>query len=338
VWSLLYSGSKGVNLYSIAYPNQPGFGNVYLGDPCTGNGDCTSQPNSTFSSSVGYRGNQGFSIYNGLTNRFVLRNFLNTGIDLTANYTWSHAIDNLSSTFFEAGGEGIVSQYDNQNLTINNGDFVYGLLDPYRPRLDKGDAEFDIRHRVVLAGNWVVPSGRFSSGVSKALLGGWSVNPIFNAHSGQPFSVFDSSTNIPLSLNTPRASFNGPVPTTGNGLIATPTPDAFQYITFNPSSIASPNFAFTPGWTWPASMSGRDRFRGPGWWDFDLGISKNARITERVTLQLRAESFNLFNHANLYAEGTTADVGTQNYVTACYGCTGSTYDRRHLQLGAKIIF
>jgi hypothetical protein len=85
-------------------------------------------------------------------------------------------------------------------------------------------------------------------------------------------------------------------------------------------------------------MSGRDAFRGPGWWDFDLGLSKNTRVTERFSLQIRAEFFNLFNHANLYVNGTTADVGASNSVEACYGCTGSTYDRRHIQLGAKLIF
>ncbi len=94
----------------------------------------------------------------------------------------------------------------------------------------------------------------------------------------------------------------------------------------------------TPGHPWPANMSGRDAFRAPGWWDFDLGVYKDTKITERVTLQLRGEVFNLFNHANLYVVGNSADVGQGNSVTACYGCTGSTYDRRNLQLAAKIIF
>jgi len=339
VYALEYSGSKGVNLYAISYPNQPGFGNMILGDPCTGNGDCTSIPNSAYTN-IGYRGNEGFSLYNSLTNKVTLRNFMNKGVDLTLAYTWSHAIDNLSSTFFEAGGEGIVSQFDNQNITINNGYFDTGLLDPYHPKLDKGDAEFDVRHRVILAGNWLIPA-KGTSGVVKAVLGGWSLNPIFNAHTGQPFSVFDSSANAPLTVSTVRASFNGPVPNTGNGLVYVGTQgnaDNYNYLTFNPNSIAEPNFAFTPGWQWPSNMSGRDAFRGPGWWDFDLGLSKNTRVTERFSLQIRAEFFNLFNHANLYVNGTTADVGASNSVEACYGCTGSTYDRRHIQLGAKLIF
>ncbi len=339
VYSLEYSGSKGVNLYSIAYPNQNGFGNFILGDSCTGlqpdgSTTCTSVPNPNYGVSVGYRGNEGFSIYHSLNNRVVITNLANTGMDLTVNYTWSHAIDNLSSTFFEAAGTS--GQFGNANITINNGDYVYGLLDPYHPNLDRGDAEFDIRHRIVMAGNWKVPTGSHS-GWKRTLLGGWSLNPLFSAHSGQPFSVFDSSAQM-LPLNTPRATFIGNVPSTGNGLVATSTPDTYNYLTFNAASIATEPMSFLPGSKWPSNMSGRDAFRGPGWWNFDLGLYKDTKITERVTLQLRAESFNIFNHANLYVNGPTADVGTSNAVSACYGCTGSTYDRRHMQLAAKVIF
>lgn len=338
VWSIEYSGSKGVNLYSIAYPNQQGFGNYALGIPCTGiqpdgSTDCVAQPNSAYSLAVGYRGNQGFSIYHGLNNRIRVTNFLHSGVDLIANYTWSHAIDNLSSTFFEAAG--IASQYGNANITINNGNFYYGLMDPYHPNLDRGDAEFDIRHRVSLAGAWRIPVGS-RKGLFKTLLGGWSFNPMFVARTGQPFSVFDSSVQE-LPLNTPRASFTGPVPSNGNGLVAT-GPNIFNYLTFTSAQIARTPMSFAPGSSWPSNMSGRDAFRAPGWWNLDAGLYKDTKITERVTLQLRAETFNIFNHANLYVVGSSADLGSGNAVTACYGCTGSTYDRRHLQLAAKILF
>jgi len=344
VYSLEYSGSKGVNLYSIAYPNQAGFGNFALGDPCTGlqpNGTttCTSQPNATYGNTVGYRGNQGFSIYHALNNRVVMNNVLNSGIDLTVNYTWSHAIDNLSSTFFEAGGQGIASQYGQQNITINNGNFVFGLLDPFHPNLDRGNAEFDVRHRVVLAGHWKVPT-RKGAGWRNLALGGWSLNPLFIARTGQPFSFFDSAAQE-LPLNTPRATFIGNVPNTNTGnLIPTSVPNTFQYITVNPAQIAHEPMALTPGQPWPTNMSGRDAFRAPGWWNLDFGLYKDTKVNERISVQLRAEVFNIFNHANLYVDGITADVGTNNgtnnAVNACYGCTGSTYDRRHLQLGAKI--
>lgn len=337
-WSLEYSGSKGVDLYSIAYPNQAGFGNFALGDPCTGiqpdgSNDCTSRANHGYGNSIGYRGNQGFSIYHGLSNRIRLSNFMRLGLDLTANYTWSHAIDNLSSTFFESGVQG---QYGNSNITINNGNFVRGLMDPYHPGLDRGDAEFDVRHRLTVAGSWKVPFGA-KQGLAGMLLGGWSLNPLFIARTGQPFSIFDSSVQE-LPYNTPRATLNGSAPNSGNGLIATSVPDTFQYITFASNQVTHVLMPLTPGSTWPSSMSGRDAFRAPGWWNLDFGLYKDTKITERLRLQLRGEVFNLFNHANLYAVGNTADLGGGSAVNACYGCTGSTYDRRHLQLGAKLIF
>ncbi len=337
LWSAEYSGSKGVDLYSISYPNLAGYGNLLLGYPCTGAGDCTDPPNSRYSSGIGYRGNQGFSLYNGINNRLVIRNIGNAGIDMTANYTWSHAIDNLSTTFFEAAGT--VGVNGANNITSNNGDFNYGLLDPYAPNLDKGSAEFDIRHRVVVAGSWKIPFGH-GSGWFNALIGGWSLNPVFTARSGMPFSVFDSTYKLG-SRTTARASFVQGVPSSGGPLVGSGTPDSYNYLTFSPSQILEPINAacdcnnVAP---FPASMSGRDAFRAPGFWNFDLGVNKDIRISERVSLQLRAETFNIFNHANLYVVGSNADLASSNSVSACYGCSASTYDHRNLQLGAKIIF
>ncbi|MBS1875947.1 MAG: TonB-dependent receptor [Acidobacteria bacterium] len=338
-WSAEYSGSKGVNLYSIAYPNQVGFGNLAGGTPCTGwtadlsDNDCVAQVNPGWGNSIGYRGNQGFSIYHGLNNRLRVSNLFNSHADVSLNYTWSHAIDNLSSTFFETG---VQSQYGNSNITINNGNFVRGLMDPFHPGLDRGDAEFDIRQRVTIAGSWRIPFAAKQT-AARMLLQGWSLNPMFVARTGQPFSIFDSTYQW-LPYNTPRASFNGSAPATSNGLIATGTPNTYQYITFTNAQVAHVPMSFVPGSGWPSNMSGRDAFRAPGWWNLDLGVYKDTRITERINLQIRAEAFNLFNHANLYAVGNGADLANGNFVTACYGCTGSTFDRRHVQLGAKIVF
>ena len=337
VWAIEYSGSKGVNLYAISYPNQSGFGNFILGDPCSSDGsNCTSKPNPNWGFNVGYRGNMGFSLYNGLNNRITVRNFKNSGLDLSLNYTWSHAIDNLSSTFFEASG--VTGQYGNANITINNGNFNLGLLDPYHPKIDKGDAEFDIRHRVSIAGNWKIPY-KGTNGISRVLLSGWSLNPLFTARTGQPYSIFDSFLPLNLDASTERAAFIGNVPNTSNGLVATSTPDTYNYLTFANKQIDHVSFnTLAPGAKWPSNMSGRDTFRAPGWWNMDFGLYKDTKITERFSLQLRGETFNLFNHANLYVVGANADLGSGNSVPACYGCTGSSYDRRHLQLGAKVIF
>ncbi len=135
------------------------------------------------------------------------------------------------------------------------------------------------------------------------LLGGWSLNPLFIARTGQPFSIFDSSVQE-LPDNTPRATFNRFVPNSGNGLIATTVPDTFQYITFSSSQVTHLPMALTPGSAWPSNMSGCDAFRAPDWRNLDFGLYKDTKITERVRVQR----------------------------------TGSTYHRRHFQLGAKLIF
>jgi hypothetical protein len=85
-------------------------------------------------------------------------------------------------------------------------------------------------------------------------------------------------------------------------------------------------------------MSARNSFRAPGFYNLDAAVYKDTRVTEKLTLQVRAEFFNLLNHANLYLIGSTADTGAGNTVSACFGCTGSTYDRRQVQLAARIRF
>ncbi|HZT28754.1 MAG TPA: TonB-dependent receptor [Bryobacteraceae bacterium] len=334
VAALEYAGSKGVNLYSISYPNNVGWGNAVLGDPCTGPDDCTNKIRTTQYGRIGYRGNQGFSDYNGLNMKLQVRNVANTGLDLVGNYTWSHAIDNLSSTFFETGVQNI---YGNSNITVNNGDFILGLMDPFNPNLDRGDAEFDVRQRLTVSAIWSVPAGK-GSGLAHWLLGGWSMAPILTARTGEPFSIFDSTNGLNFA---PRAAFIGKVPRSESNMVAVGAPNTYQYITFTDAQIdhyINPVYGISDVPPFPSDVSGRDAFRAPGFWNVDVGLYKTTKITERMSLQLRAETFNLFNHANLYVVGASADVGAQNYVTACRGCTGSSYDRRNLQLAAKIIF
>src|SRR5207249_4523564 len=121
-----------------------------------------------------FRTNGGFSHYNALNARFEVRNMARTGVTLRANYTWSHALDNLSNTFSET----------------SSGSGNLGLLDPLHPELDKGSADFDIRHRFTLAAIWEVPY-KGTNPFAKQVLGGWSLVPNFSARTGAPFSLWD---------------------------------------------------------------------------------------------------------------------------------------------------
>jgi hypothetical protein len=89
------------------------------------------------------------------------------------------------------------------------------------------------------------------------------------------------------------------------------------------------NYNFGP---FPENMTARNAFRGPGFWNVDAGLYKRIRFTERLSLQLRAEAFNLFNHANLFVDYGSPDVSGGGNVL------GNRLGRRNVQLAAKIIF
>ena len=78
-------------------------------------------------------------------------------------------------------------------------------------------------------------------------------------------------------------------------------------------------------------MTGRNMFRGPGWWNADLGIYKQVKLTERFGLQLRGEMYNLFNHHNFVLNASNNDVSGTTMQVKKYGT-------RNVQLGAKVTF
>src|SRR5262249_9134809 len=90
-----------------------------------------------------------------------------------------HAIDNLSSTFSEAS---------------NN--FNLGLLDPFNPGLDKGNADYDIRHRFVTSGVWEIPFGKNTKGLFRQLAYGYGLSFVFDANTRTPFTIFDCPNAI----------------------------------------------------------------------------------------------------------------------------------------------
>ena len=84
-------------------------------------------------------------------------------------------------------------------------------------------------------------------------------------------------------------------------------------------------------------MSKRNAFYGPGFWNVDTGIYKSIHFTERVSLQLRGELFNVFNHANMFIDYGSPDVS--GVVGDNIGNVLSYKNgRRNVQLAAKLNF
>ena len=78
---------------------------------------------------------------------------------------------------------------------------------------------------------------------------------------------------------------------------------------------------------------GRNSLRGPNFWQWDLGLSKNFTIPARegMTLQFRSEFFNLLNHTNL-------GMPDANISDAAFGTIRSTYPARQIQFGLKFLY
>ena len=325
VFGVDYSGSYGEKLYDIANVNRPGEGNVLLGDDPNTLG-LTRLVTKQYSS-INFRSDNGKSHYNAVVGRVNLRNIANSGVTLNANYTYSHALDDLSDTFSSSGNQ-----------------FNLGYLDPFNPKVDYGNAYFDIRHRVTMEGAWDIPFAKNTHGVARQILHGWTVAPIATFETGSPFSIYDCTNALTVCPYAVNAAGTPGLPRSHSGpLVPTGSPDDFTYIPFQDSngtplidsSYANPLVGISDFGPFPAGMNARNVFRGPGFWKVDLGIYKSFQVTERYKLTFRSEFYNLPNHANLRIQGGDADTATGDTL----GFIDAFKDgRRTVQLAIRLEF
>ena len=113
------------------------------------------------------------------------------------------------------------------------------------------------------------------------LLGGWQVNGLIAAYSGQPFTVTAAGT----SLNAPNNSQRANVVKSGVAILGGTGPNQSY---FDP-------LAFAPVTTAAFGTSSFDMVRGPGTFNFDAGLFREFHVTERFKIQFRAESLNVTN-------------------------------------------
>ncbi len=340
IFAIEYNGAHGVHLYDIKNINELGGAQVYLGDPLVTTaacgGPCYARPNGQFTS-VNNRGTQGYSHYNGVNLRFQTNNWGKTGLSIVSNYTWAHALDNLSSTFTESSGG-------------SNGIGNLGYLNPAIPSLDYGNSDFDVRHRYVLSAIWNEPLFSSGKGWQRQVLGGWNLAPIFQVRSGVPLTVSDSTNSLNATTGPygiPRySSASSFGVNTGSGVAI--GPNNFNLLTLPVADSYVGALGISDFGPYPVNMTARNAFRGPGAWNIDMSLMKNFQLTERFQLQFRAEAFDLFNHHNMYVNGFVADAaqfpGVPVLIEGKKGGLGASAnngnhdERRFGQFALKLIF
>ena len=229
-----------------------------------------------------YISNQGASSYDGML--VSLRKRFSQGLQFDFNYTWSHSIDNGSSVTNTVAG-GLVC--DLTNL-----------------RTCRGNSDFDIRHLVNANFIYELPFGRgqrFGSGASgwvNQIIGGWEITGIFTGRSGLPFGTTTTAFPVGFNFNSP-AAYNASDITSLTGNVHDTTSNTIQFfndptVVFNPAKPDQGVIRFPHH----GEIGNRNVFRGPSFWNLDTALLKTFKMpwSEHQDLQIRWESFNLFNH------------------------------------------
>src|SRR5262249_34544013 len=175
-------------------------------------------------------------------------------------------------------------------------------------RLERARSDFDRRH--VLTSNWIyeLPFGQDKPGFWSRLTGGWSLNGIFTAMSGEPFSVRSGARTSNYSHDS-RAAIVGAKPQPRlQEAAGAPGPVLFKDATG--FRIPDPGDTGSP----------RNIFVAPGYWNLDGAIDKRFRVTERVSLQFRSEFFNILNHAT-FDNARDASGGSNSILSTIFGRT-----------------
>ena len=246
----------------------------------------------------------GHSSYHGLDLQLD-RRFAN-GLSFTGSYTWSHSIDNLPEQF-GAGGGGL----------MNNRDFASS----------RGNSNFDTRHRFVGSGIWEVPFGKGRhwinrGGVINAILGGWEMTSLLSMQTGHNFTI-----TVPNARQ--RLGATGILTWWPDRIRDPKLEERTAQRWFDTSAFVSPRGA---DGSWHIGNAGRDILNGDGMFNVDAGLSKTFRLTERFSLQFRAEAFNLTNTPTL-------DDPVVNLESPDFGTIRSTISLpRQLQFALRLRF
>lgn len=259
-----------------------------------------------------FRTNAFGSNYYGLQTSLTRR--LSNGLLFNANYTWSHALDSFSDAFNNARGN------------------IARPTDNFNQQLDKGSADFDVKHCFVFSGNYDLPFLK-----SNRWLGGWFVNGIVTYQRGVPIPIYMGTgagdlnrdgynTDRPLITGDPYVHGTSPA----DGWL-TPTVGGVNASFAIPTCPTNVNFGL-----WCDSPTGRNTLRSPGFSNTDLGVGKNFRLTESAKLRFQANFFDVFNHPNFdVPTGNVFGSGTFGRSTRTYGDLGG---HRITQLALRIDF
>jgi hypothetical protein len=290
-----YQGTRGIHLLAFHDFNSPIptviNGVDYLatdnGAPCPLNpppGACAQNPRPVPAlGSQDMTDPSSYSSYNAL--QVGLTHRASANLVYQFSYTWSHCID---------------SGYAYAGLGFNN--VTSSITNPYDWNADKGNCSFDLRQNISFNAVYMFP---FKGNRWKE---GWHLSGVSSWHTGVNFSLGEGDQeDTGNTFDNERPNYVPNAPGCNNNPYANQS--VSQWINLN---------CFAPSTYGSVGNLGRNNLLAPGYAETDIGVTKNTRITDRLTLTFKAEIFNIFNHPNFSVPGVFG-VGPQiiNAGTSC---------------------
>ncbi len=270
--------------------------------------------------------NYSSSSYNSL--QLVARHTLRAGLSFEANYTFSKVLSD---------GDGDLQTRFQAFLDFNN------------PSLERSRANFDLNHMIKAFGHYELPFGkghRMSYRPLNRLIGGWTFSPIIVWQSGAPFSILSGRGTLNREArsyyNTANTTLTGDqlnsvvkFQMTGNGPMIVSTSAINPADGTGVNADGEPAFkgqVFSNPGAGTLGVLQRRFFSGPWTFNMDMSLIKKVPFTEKISAELRANAFNVFNHATFWS-------GDQNINSTTFGVISSTfYSPRIMEFGLNLRF
>jgi hypothetical protein len=216
----------------------------------------TSQVSGRFFSTI----NAGTSSYNAVQVQWKHR--LSHGLQVLANYSYSHSIDTASSD-------------NTESPTLTQVNLAQ----------ERGNSDFDLRHNFTSAVTYALPGGAVRGWLGQ-IVRGWSLDGLIEARSSLPVNVTTNQVLVDPTLSQPTRPDLVP-----NVAIYLPTPSAPGGWVLNPKAFALPS---TPR----QGDLGRNSIHGFGFTQMDTSLGRPFKMRESLSLLFRVDAFNILNHPN----------------------------------------
>jgi hypothetical protein len=243
--------------------------------------------------------------------QITLEKRFNHGFSFLTDFTWAKALDD----FAPIGSSSLTN-------SCSCGRYF-----------DYGPSDDDLSKTYKINGDYTLPLLKLGS-IGGRLVNGWELTAIASWNTGYPFTIFSGTDNSFSAMGADRADLA--VSSVKQAVLSTGRSHTSQINEWFNVNDFQPNAIGTFGDT------GKNVLRGPRYFSADMAAIKTTKITERTSLELRAEAYNVFNNVNFgLPDNFMTDSGFGQITGLAGASSANTYGTaqpRILQFGAKVSF